>query len=268
LVVCALLPAAGAAGAKPPGIDRSYGHQGIVLLGRNLPAGLYAEQNAGLGSAVGTPSGAVLYAFPVNTCANWWEAGCTEETAVARYSPGGRLDRGFGRHGFLTFTGLGTPARWLAADGRGRLLIASGSVRKDHGVTLARYGAGGHLDKGFGNGGRAFVAAPGGELAAVAVAPRGQIIVAFQGSAYSTGAATESSKVILTRLSSGGHVEAGFGHGGRLSTATRRSCRPGAAVPMSSATPAVGRRTSRRSTGSRRRAGWTPPSTPRSAAPR
>jgi uncharacterized delta-60 repeat protein len=70
--------------------------------------------------------------------------------AVFRLRADGGLDRGFGQNGVAVAGGEGTNANALTVDGRGRILVAGTS---EAGPLLARFTAGGRLDRRFaGNG--------------------------------------------------------------------------------------------------------------------
>ncbi len=97
------------------------------------------------------------------------------EFALARYTPDGALDPGFGDGGRVT-TPVGA-GRSLARQANGAYVVAGEGARDGlPAVVLARYAADGALDLGFGDGG--VVATTGGRAAAVAVQPDDDLLVA------------------------------------------------------------------------------------------
>jgi uncharacterized delta-60 repeat protein len=75
--------------------------------------------------------------------------------ALARYAADGSLDRSFGRGGtVLTSLGSGGEVRALAIQANGKLVAAGWIHTRSHDFALARYTSHGHLDPGFGRGGK------------------------------------------------------------------------------------------------------------------
>jgi uncharacterized delta-60 repeat protein len=105
------------------------------------------------------------------------DGGIGGKTLLLRFTPGGRLDAGFGRHGVVWVPGK--PLSLFA--GRRRILMMTTRGRDDdRGVALRAYLPGGAIDRGFGHGGVAIGRAVGNrpfEPVAVARQPSGRIVV-------------------------------------------------------------------------------------------
>jgi uncharacterized delta-60 repeat protein len=160
-------------------------------------------------------------------------SGSTLATA-AKSGPAGRLDRSFSRDG-KALTDFGSQEDWAndVAVQRDGKTVAVGIATPggdgpdpaaDHMFAVARYTARGRLDSRFGGDGRATVNLypdPTGQVydfesaEAVAVQPDGKIVVA--GSARS-GAEGSARDVFIVRLTRGGHLDGGFGDGGKVRT--------------------------------------------------
>ncbi len=126
------------------------------------------------------------------------------DLAVARYQPGGVLDRSFDGDGRLTVD-LGGPADSafaVAALPDGRLLVVGGTGSA---VSVLRVLSGGGLDPGFGDAGRATVAAPGPGRAAV-LQPDGKLLVAGGGD-----------RMTVYRFLADGGLDPSYGAGGMAS---------------------------------------------------
>ncbi len=128
---------------------------------------------------------------------------------LARYRPGGSLDRSFGKHGKVT-TPLPTSipeeccAEWphvnvLAIQRDGKVLAGGFSS----GATLVRYTRRGDLDRGFGTGGK--VTAAVGPVYGMALQPDGKIVVAGLG-------------FTVARYNADGSLDHSFGSGGVVTT--------------------------------------------------
>ena len=148
----------------------------------------------------------------------------SEDVALVRYLPDGRLDRGFGSGGIRLFdSGLGmddiAASAMLAPDGK--IVVAgvadvAGTDRQD--FFLARFNADGSIDPRFGSGG--FVTTDASPKSpdldwgrAVAIQPDGKIVVAGQTSSAGPGERIASA---LLRYLPTGELDQRFGHQGRL----------------------------------------------------
>jgi uncharacterized delta-60 repeat protein len=105
---------------------------------------------------------------------------------LARLGPSGRIDRGFGRRGFvLTQAGAAhchcSWGRGLARDRHGRLLLSGYARLGDgrHAVAVARYEPSGRLDPSFGHGGIVLTRVSNNSYGdGILVRPDGRIVVA------------------------------------------------------------------------------------------
>lgn len=174
-----------------------------------------------------------------STCVQSGQCGRINRFALARYSPNGSLDTGFGTAGKVTTdfaNGLSTvpdnafatavliqPDGRLVAGGVARVTVSSGgSVTQTDEFALARYNANGSLDSSFGSGGTLTVGAPtpsgtpSGTLKAMVLQPDGKIVAAgYVGSAFDQFVIMrfDGNGVLDTSFGSGGIVEAGIaGH--------------------------------------------------------
>ncbi len=145
--------------------------------------------------------------------------------ALVRYDRDGALDAGFGNGGKVT-TAIGTKGNDVAAavavQADGKILVAGSS---DQGATgldfvVVRYNADGTLDAGFGNGGKVTIDFAGetDRAWALLVQDDGRIVV---GGEANLGAATSGVDFALARLNADGSLDAGFGSGGRVTTALK-----------------------------------------------
>ena len=151
--------------------------------------------------------------------------------ALARYTPGGKLDPSFGSGGkVLTDLGLWSDARAVAIQADGKLVVAGVGRLSDFAV--ARYAADGKLDPSFGSGGKVvtnfgFI----GDCAvdcseseeganAVAIQADGKLLVA--GSSNARGEYGEKVCCItdfaLVRYNADGSLDVSFGRGGKVLT--------------------------------------------------
>jgi len=139
--------------------------------------------------------------------------GFCSQTAVLRYSPGGRLDPEFSDDGvvLLNLGGL-NDARAVAVDAAGRTVVAGGVHNPmlpgdwDE-LVLARYSPGGSLDAGFGTGGVVVSDLGGIDVAyALALQPDGKIVVAGTGGA--------PCPFMVARYDTAGRLDPDFGSGG------------------------------------------------------
>ena len=140
------------------------------------------------------------------------DAGGNFHFALARYNTDGTLDGGFGSAGkVLTNSSPGSDDSALAVglqpDGK---IVAAGPSGSSFGV--ARYNANGTLDAGFGSGGTvttAFGTDTFDQPAALAIQPDGKIVVAGSSDTF----------IALARYTVNGALDAGFGIGGKVTTA-------------------------------------------------
>ena len=141
--------------------------------------------------------------------------------AVARAADGD-LDPGFGKAGRVaTDFGASTDiANAVALQRNGRIVVAGTTYRDNdfsgEDFALARYDADGRLDPGFGTRGRVTTDFPGlaAEASAVLVQPDGKILVA--GGAFPL--LVFLGDFTLARYNPDGSLDAGFGHGGIVTT--------------------------------------------------
>ncbi len=132
IAVCVLVVGLGATGS-PASVrpDPGFGKEGKVLLPPRI--------QLGVGTAL-LPGGRIVLAG---------------EGQMVALLPSGRIDRGFGDNGFVRFADtLESPyvsITSIAADSRGRLVVAGGYGHRD-GALVERYTARGHLDPSFGGG--------------------------------------------------------------------------------------------------------------------
>jgi uncharacterized delta-60 repeat protein len=105
--------------------------------------------------------------------------GGRDDLALARYTPNGRLDPGFGAGGQVVtqFSQFDTPAVTIQPDGK---IVVAGSSRGD--FALARYTPEGRLDPGFGTGGKVVTSfGPPTGASAVTIQADGRIVAAGSG---------------------------------------------------------------------------------------
>lgn len=209
LLVCGLLLTQVAlAGAAPrPGLDRSYGSQGVADIGAH---GEEARTEAWAAFA----DGATVVVRSKWECAG--SAGsyrCTRSLTMRRYGPKGEFDQSFGAGaGAVTLAqGLTTPIRsGLAVDSQGRILASWGTAA---GTTVARFDAAGAPDPSFGSGGQVSLGCACGEgegSAGVLLLPDGKLLL-HRVSRVSQGSGTDT--LTLWRLFPGGGLDPSFGDG-------------------------------------------------------
>ena len=162
--------------------------------------------------------------------------------ALVRYGRDGSLDAGFGNAGKVT-TAIGGKGNDVAAavavQTDGKILVAGSS---DQGATgmdfvVVRYNADGSLDAGFGNGGKVTIDFAGetDRAWALLVQPDGKIVV---GGEANLGASTSGVDFALARLNADGSLDAGFGSGGKVTSALKS--RAGTDIVRGLALQAVG----------------------------
>lgn len=171
------------------------------------------------------PNGAVAYAVAIDHHDRIVVTGSTlgphPDIAIARFTPGGRLDPSFGQGGkVVTDLGANDYAFDVAIqeDG-GIVVVGERSATASDRFVVQRYRPNGTLDPGFANAGTALTGF-GREFqsaSAVAITPGGRIVVA--GSA-SNGVTSRSA---MARYLSDGRLDRGFGGDGRVTTEVSRS---------------------------------------------
>jgi uncharacterized delta-60 repeat protein len=195
--VTALALAAPPASAHPGALDPFFSHDGI--------------QTA-------FPNGAVAYAVAIDHHDRIVVAGSTlaphPDIALARFTPGGRLDPTFGRGGkVVTDLGADDYAFDLAIqDDGGIVVVGERRGTASDRFVVQRYRPSGTLDPGFANGGTALTGF-GRRLqgaTSVAIAPRGRIVVA---GSTSNGITSRSA---MARYLRDGRLDRSFGDDGRM----------------------------------------------------
>jgi uncharacterized delta-60 repeat protein len=160
------------------------------------------------------------------------------EFALARYRPGGRLDRRFGRGGVVTTDPGGVGVATAAALQRdGRIVVVGGSGERDYGelkrerLAVIRYLPNGRLDSSFGGDGIVTVpSAPGENVQAnaVAVARNGDIVAVGAASCEDSeecgeNYCSECGQFVIARFRPGGALADSFGRNGVLRVDVGRS---------------------------------------------
>ena len=135
--------------------------------------------------------------------------------ALARYKPGGRLDRSFGNDGRVT-TGLEVGDGWayaVAIDSHDRIVVAGiGGIDGD--FALIRYEPDGQLDRSFGTNGRVMTDFGGEERAfSLAIDSQGRIVAGGF-----TRERRHPSDFALARYEPDGTLDTSFGSGGKVVT--------------------------------------------------
>lgn len=147
-----------------------------------------------------------------------------EDFALARYTPGGKLDDTFGTKGRVTtdFPGLAAVASAVVVQPDGKILVAGGAfplfVFAGH-FKLARYNPDGTLDTGFGVGGIVTTNFGAGSFAfGLALQPDGKIVAA--GTVFVDFSSDDSSDTDfgLARYNADGSLDTSFGTGGKVLT--------------------------------------------------
>jgi uncharacterized delta-60 repeat protein len=132
---------------------------------------------------------------------------------AARYSAGGTLDTGFGSGGLASASAL--RAGGVAVQSDGKVVVAAtagGSLYTQ--FAAVRFTTAGGLDSGFGNGGTA-TSSVGSSDSASAIAIQGDGKIVLAGSAFVPATGNDFA---LTRFTSTGTVDTGFGSGGGVTT--------------------------------------------------
>ena len=200
-LLAALLIPALAQAAKPGALDRSFGGDGWVrtpigTLDRAADVAMDAKHRI-----VAAGSAQYFHVF-----------------AIARYRPGGRLDRSFSGNGKKTTRFSGGPgyvvsyARSVAIDSRGRIVAAGAKCNYSAPprtadatllgceVALARYKRDGSLDSSFGGDGRVTTDLENGGATSVAIDSKDRIIVVGDN--------------VVARYRRNGTLDPSFGYGG------------------------------------------------------
>ncbi|HEV3002347.1 MAG TPA: hypothetical protein VGW75_16515 [Solirubrobacteraceae bacterium] len=139
---------------------------------------------------------------------SWYALG-RADWEVHRWLPNGARDASFGDGGAVVLS-TGSNYGWLSAmvaDGDAGAMVAAGSFRRGTGdskLAIGRFTAGGPLDPGFGEDGRAYVDAEGLDLGRVDLART------------SDGSFVVSAGSALLRFDSSGELDPTFGAGGRV----------------------------------------------------
>jgi len=147
-----------------------------------------------------------------------------EDFAIARYTPGGKLDDSFGTKGRVTtdFPGLAAVPSAVLVQPDGKILVAGGAFPLfvfAGNFKLARYNPDGTLDAGFGNGGIVTTNFGAGSFAFdLALQPDGKIIAA--GTVFVDFSSDDSSNTDfgLARYNADGTLDPSFGTGGKVLT--------------------------------------------------
>jgi uncharacterized delta-60 repeat protein len=200
-LLAALLIPTLAQGAKPGALDRSFGDDGWVrtpigTLDRAADVAIDAKHRI-----VAAGDAEYFHVF-----------------AIARYRPGGRLDRSFSGNGKKTTRFSGGPgyvvsyARSVAIDSRGRIVAAGAKCNYSAPprtadatllgceVALARYKRNGSLDSSFGGDGRVTTDLENGGATSVAIDSKDRIIVVGDN--------------VVARYRQNGTLDPSFGYGG------------------------------------------------------
>ena len=191
-------------------LDTGFGHGGVVAE-RTVQGGLSPEA-----LVIQADSKIVL----VGTASDL--ATAAVGFGLARYSPDGTLDTGFGASGrVLSRVGAATAeAHAVALQPDGDIVVAGGGFGAGadtvSNFALARYTPDGSLDNGFGSSGVVLtsIAASGAEARAIALQSDGRIVVA--GTAFASG--TTNDVLALARYTADGSLDPSFGNAGSVTT--------------------------------------------------
>jgi uncharacterized delta-60 repeat protein len=149
--------------------------------------------------------------------AGYGSNGSNNDFALVRYNPNGSLDTSFGTGGKVT-TAIGPghdTASGLALQPDGKIVAAGGSIDGNGHFALVRYNANGSLDTSFGTGGKVTTAIGSSDDSAhgLVLQPDGKLVAA----GYSWNGSNNDFAV--ARYNADGSLDAGFGAGGKLTTA-------------------------------------------------
>ena len=179
----------------------------------------------GTGGKVTTPIGSfdeegnsvAIQADGMIVVAGYSYNGSNNDFAVVRYTSAGALDAGFGTGGKVT-TAIGSGNDYgysVAIQSDGMIVVAGWSFNgTNNDFALVRYNTNGSLDGGFGTGGKVTTAVGSGNDIgrSVAIQGDGKIVVAGY-------ALIGTYDVAAVRYTSAGALDAGFGTGGKVTTA-------------------------------------------------
>jgi uncharacterized delta-60 repeat protein len=149
---------------------------------------------------------------------NYKNEGTPRQFALARYNTNGSLDSTFGSAGKVTtFIGSGDAVCMAAAlQSDGHIVVAGYSATtQDHDFTIARYGADGALDAGFGSGGVVATnfSTNSSDIAyGIAIQRDGKIVAGGRTGDY------PAFDLALARYTGLGALDASFGAGGKMTT--------------------------------------------------
>jgi len=147
------------------------------------------------------------------------DAGGDTDFAFARLNGDGTLDTSFGTGGRLVtdFHGAddGALSATIAADG-GIYAVGFATIGGARQAGVAKYTSAGTLDASFGTGGLVTFSAGGSDERgnAIAVSPKGKVVVAGYTATGSIGNGTYDSRFLVVRMSSNGKLDRKFGNGG------------------------------------------------------
>ena len=225
LALLVVAVAGAAATTRRPGLDRSYGEDGVVEV--TAPFATAKDKFSAIKGFAATATGAAYAVGDVYPCL---PAKCREGTFLLRYRADGSADRSFGDKGTVFLNGDDEdPA--LIADGAGRAVV----VERHKEVTdIRRFLPSGEPDESFGADGT--VELTGSEAQGEVIGlPGGRLMtVASQGvPGTKEKYETIASKVRLTELLSDGREDKRFGRSGVLAFTIPRKGPLGAVVRTS-----------------------------------
>ena len=148
--------------------------------------------------------------------------GSNVDFALARYNPNGSLDTSFNGTGKV-ITPIGSAndeAYGLALQPDGKIVVAGRSFNGlNEDFALTRYNPNGSLDSSFNGTGKVTTAIGAGEdvAAALALQPDGKLVAV--GRSYTTTGGYSQDLFALVRYNANGSLDAGFGSGGKVTTA-------------------------------------------------
>jgi uncharacterized delta-60 repeat protein len=194
--------------AAKPGLERSFGDNGIVDLVTALPGYAYADAL----EAAGAPNGESFVLYSAHPCAH---GGCTPDLVLQRFLADGQRDLSFGGSPAGVRIALGPNSAFrvpVAVDPEGRPVIALG---REGGVSVIRLTAEGVPDPTFGSSGRVDLACDcTSDLRGIAFTRSGRIVV--EGQRQILSGPDPDSAVVLVRLLPNGALDKGFGRDGAI----------------------------------------------------
>lgn len=196
-----LIVVGAAVAASQPGIDRSFGANGVVDL--NVSGGQVGQEGSVAWAA--SPDGSSFVLGKLSTCPGG--VSCTRAYSLRRYGPDGTFDQAFGDSGVVTVVkGVTGTAPGLTVDADGRPVVVWGGSKA---ITVARYAANGAVDGSFGAGGQtSFPCECERQSYGLTVLPEGKLLL-HERVPFKAG-----SKVVLRRLLPTGALDRGFGDKG------------------------------------------------------